>query len=104
MRLELGLDLPERRIGLSAHDFAQLLGMPEVFLTRATKVRGAPTVASRFTQPAKLLPRRKQRAMVRPGTLERVGNVRHQRDHGDGGLAVRVRPQERVDSLAVAGF
>ena len=28
MRLELGLDLPERRIGLSAHDFAQLLGMP----------------------------------------------------------------------------
>ncbi|MEJ0073896.1 MAG: double-strand break repair protein AddB [Alphaproteobacteria bacterium] len=50
MRLELGLDLPERRIGLSAHDFAQLLGMPEVFLTRATKVRGAPTVASRFMQ------------------------------------------------------
>jgi ATP-dependent helicase/nuclease subunit B len=50
MRLELGLDLPERRIGLSAHDFAQLLGMHEVFLTRATKVRGAPTVASRFTQ------------------------------------------------------
>ncbi|HBY27426.1 MAG TPA: double-strand break repair protein AddB, partial [Bradyrhizobium sp.] len=25
MRHELGLDLPERRIGLSAHDFAQLL-------------------------------------------------------------------------------
>jgi len=50
MRLELGLDLPERRVGLSAHDFAQLLGMPEVFLTRASKLRGAPTVASRFTQ------------------------------------------------------
>ncbi len=26
MRLALGLDLPERRVGLSAHDFAQLLG------------------------------------------------------------------------------
>ena len=26
MRLALGLDLPERRIGLTAHDFAQLLG------------------------------------------------------------------------------
>ena len=26
MRRELGLDLPERRIGLSAHDFAQLMG------------------------------------------------------------------------------
>ena len=50
MRLELGLDLPERRIGLSAHDFAQLVGMPEVILTRAAKLGGAPTVASRFTQ------------------------------------------------------
>jgi ATP-dependent helicase/nuclease subunit B len=48
MRLELGLDLPERRIGLSAHDFAQLLGTPEVILTRAAKLGGAPTVASRF--------------------------------------------------------
>src|SRR5262249_24853505 len=35
MRLELGLDLPERRIGLSAHDFAQLFNAREVFLTRA---------------------------------------------------------------------
>ena len=26
MRREIGLDLPERRIGLSAHDFAQLMG------------------------------------------------------------------------------
>src|SRR3954468_11311741 len=50
MRLELGLDLPERRIGLSAHDFAQLLGVSEVILTRAGKLGGAPTVASRFVQ------------------------------------------------------
>jgi ATP-dependent helicase/nuclease subunit B len=50
MRLELGLDLPERRIGLSAHDFAQLLGTPEVILTRAAKLGGAPTVVSRFVQ------------------------------------------------------
>ncbi|TMJ02243.1 MAG: double-strand break repair protein AddB [Alphaproteobacteria bacterium] len=50
MRRDLGLDLPERRIGLSAHDFAQLLGMAEVILTRAAKLAGAPTVASRFTQ------------------------------------------------------
>ena len=33
MRHELGLDLPERRIGLSAHDFAQLLGADDVILT-----------------------------------------------------------------------
>ncbi len=50
MRRELGLDLPERRIGLSAHDFAQALGAPEVFLTRAARQGGAPTVASRFVQ------------------------------------------------------
>ena len=48
MRHELGLDLPERRIGLSAHDFAQLLGTGDVILTHSTKVGGAPAVASRF--------------------------------------------------------
>lgn len=50
MRLTLGLDLPERRIGLSAHDFAQALGAKEVILSRAAKVAGTPTVASRFIQ------------------------------------------------------
>src|SRR5262249_29786573 len=50
MRLALGLDLPERRIGLSAHDFAQLLGAPEIVLSRSAKLAGAPTVASRFLQ------------------------------------------------------
>jgi ATP-dependent helicase/nuclease subunit B len=48
MRHELGLDLPERRIGLSAHDFAQLLGAEEVILSHAAKIGGAPAVASRF--------------------------------------------------------
>jgi ATP-dependent helicase/nuclease subunit B len=48
MRHQLGLDLPERRIGLSAHDFAQLLGAEEVILSHAAKVGGAPAVASRF--------------------------------------------------------
>ena len=50
MRRELGLDLPERRIGLSAHDFAQTLGMSDVVLSRPAKLAGAPTVASRFVQ------------------------------------------------------
>jgi len=48
MRHQLGLDLPERRIGLTAHDFAQLLGTKEVILSRAAKAGGAPAVASRF--------------------------------------------------------
>ena len=50
MRRSLGLDLPERRVGLTAHDFAQLLGAPEVILSHAAKIGGAPTVPSRFVQ------------------------------------------------------
>jgi ATP-dependent helicase/nuclease subunit B len=50
MRRDLGLDPPERRIGLAAHDFAQALGAPEVILSRAAKIAGAPTVTSRFVQ------------------------------------------------------
>ncbi|MEG6508318.1 double-strand break repair protein AddB [Methyloligella sp. 2.7D] len=50
MMAELGLPAPERRIGLSAHDFAQSLGAPDVYLTRAMKVDGVPTVPSRWLQ------------------------------------------------------
>ncbi len=48
MRKALGLEPPERRIGLSAHDFVEGASASEVFLTRALKVDGAPTVASRW--------------------------------------------------------
>ncbi len=48
MRAELGLPLPERRIGLSAHDFAQAFAAPEVMLTRAERQEGTPTVPSRW--------------------------------------------------------
>jgi ATP-dependent helicase/nuclease subunit B len=48
MRLALGLQPPERRVGQSAHDFAMALGGREVFLTRAGKLAGAPAIASRF--------------------------------------------------------
>ena len=50
MRRKLKLDLPERRIGLSAHDFVQAAGGAEVFLTRARKQNGVETIASRFVQ------------------------------------------------------
>ena len=46
----LGLPPPERRIGLSAHDFAQALGAQTVYLSRAIKVDGVPTVPSRWLQ------------------------------------------------------
>ena len=50
MRAELGLSSPERRIGQTAHDFAQAMGAPEVVITRAQKRGGSPTVPSRFLQ------------------------------------------------------
>ncbi|MFD0985536.1 double-strand break repair protein AddB [Methyloligella solikamskensis] len=50
MRTALGLPAPERRIGLSAHDFAQSLGADHIFLTRSLKVDGVPTVPSRWVQ------------------------------------------------------
>ena len=50
MRNVLGLDLPERRISLSAHDFAQALEAREVVLAYPARLGGAPTVPSRFVQ------------------------------------------------------
>lgn len=55
MRGALKLGAPERRHGLAAHDFAQLAAGAEVFLTRATKADGAPTVASRWVWRLKTL-------------------------------------------------
>jgi len=48
MRARLGLPPPERRIGLSAHDFAQAVSAPEVILLHSERRGGAPAVASRW--------------------------------------------------------
>ena len=48
MQESFGLPLPERRIGLSAHDFVMAAAAPEVLLTRSEKSGGAPTVPSRW--------------------------------------------------------
>ncbi|MEO1537454.1 MAG: double-strand break repair protein AddB [Pseudomonadota bacterium] len=48
MRREVGLLLPERQIGLAAHDFQQAIGAPKVILSRANRVDGADTVPSRW--------------------------------------------------------
>lgn len=48
MRHQAGLLLPERRIGLSAHDFQQAVAAPEVWLTRSARSDDAETVASRW--------------------------------------------------------
>lgn len=48
MRLEAGLTLPERRIGLSAHDFQQGIAAEQVILTRARRDDTAETIPSRW--------------------------------------------------------
>lgn len=48
MRHDAGLLLPERRIGLSAHDFQQAIGAEQVWLTRSVRSDDAETVPSRW--------------------------------------------------------
>ena len=48
MRAETGLLLPERQIGLSAHDFQQAVCGKKVWLTRAIRSADAQTVPSRW--------------------------------------------------------
>ena len=50
MRAEFGLPPPELRIGLSAHDFVQCCGAAEVYLTRARRIEGTPTIPARWLQ------------------------------------------------------
>jgi ATP-dependent helicase/nuclease subunit B len=48
MRRDFRIAVPERSVGIAAHDFAQAFGAPEVVLTRAARQEGAPTVPSRW--------------------------------------------------------
>jgi ATP-dependent helicase/nuclease subunit B len=48
LRDQAGLLLPERRIGLAAHDFQQAIAAPKVWLTRSTRSEDAETVPSRW--------------------------------------------------------
>lgn len=48
MRAQAGLNLPERQIGLSAHDFQQAIAAPQVVLTRARRDADAETIPSRW--------------------------------------------------------
>ncbi len=48
LRLDAGLLLPERRVGLAAHDFQQAAAAPEVWFTRSVRSDDAETVVSRW--------------------------------------------------------
>jgi ATP-dependent helicase/nuclease subunit B len=93
MRIELGLDLPERRIGLTAHDFAQLLGAREVFLTFAAKIAGTPTVPSRFTQRLAAVAGERWQQMIKRGETYLVWA--RELDHPTGPPQPEPRPQPK---------
>ena len=48
MREKLGLDMPERHIGVTAHDFIQSFSAPRLVLTRARRVGNDPAIPSRW--------------------------------------------------------
>ncbi|MFY8139715.1 MAG: PD-(D/E)XK nuclease family protein, partial [Caulobacter sp.] len=86
MRQRLGLPPPERRIGLTAHDFAQAASAPDVVLVHCERRGGAPAVESRWLWRLKTLaagaglelPRRDDvtdwvRALDAPGPYAPIG-------------------------------
>ena len=48
MKKDFGFPLPEKAVGVLAHDFCQLLAADSVYLTRAERVQGTPMVKSRW--------------------------------------------------------
>jgi ATP-dependent helicase/nuclease subunit B len=69
MRRDLDISQPERRVGLSAHDFSQAAAGDEVLLTRAEKDGGAPTTPSRWLTRLSML-------VEGAGLAERLTNTR----------------------------
>ncbi len=77
MRFDAGLLLPERRIGLSAHDFQQAVGAKEVWLTRSIRSDEAETVPSRWiNRMVNLLD-----GLPEQGGRQALQNMRHRGQH-----------------------
>lgn len=71
MRERLGLPSPERRLGLTAHDFAQAACAPEVILVHSQRREGAPAVESRWLWRLRTLARGAKVALpTRPELLD----------------------------------
>jgi ATP-dependent helicase/nuclease subunit B len=88
MRAALGLPLPERRIGLAAHDFAQAFSAPEVLLTRAEREGGTPTVPSRWlARLENALPEAEFVSLKARGETWRQAAAQRDEPSGGGGVA-----------------
>ncbi len=68
MRQQFGLPLPERSIGLAAHDFVQGFCAPHVVLTRPIRLNNAPTIPARWLQRLDTVLQAAGVEMVRPPT------------------------------------
>ncbi len=70
MRVDFKLPLPEKKIGLSAHDFQQAFCANKVVLTRSEKMDGAPTVPSRWLLRLQTLLQKQKRSLVQKSSTE----------------------------------
>jgi double-strand break repair protein AddB len=82
MRKALGMPAPEERIGDAAHIFTSLLGADQVYLTRAAKIDGVPTVPSRWLLRLQTLlnalplsPRGREREAITYGCVAHPGHA-----------------------------
>ncbi len=94
MRAQLKLSPPERRIGQSAHDFAQLAASPRVILTRSEKVDGQPAVPSRWWLRLETLLKGTGLRSIAPLLLPHA-QWAHELDRPDGGATPIDPPQPR---------
>ena len=93
MRLQAGLTLPERRIGLSAHDFQIGIGADRVILTRARRDAEAETIPSRWLNRLLNL----MGGLAERRGPEAVALMRERGAHWLGLAAALARPAGRVD-------
>lgn len=104
MMKAFGLPPPEKRLGLSCHDFCQAFSAPQVWLTRSLRKEGSPTVPSRWllrleallrSSDASLTLRRGEQWIVWQDMLDRPGDDERRRIRSPAPCPpVRVRPRQ----------
>lgn len=111
LRRKLGFADADERIGLSAHDFAQLANAPDVILLRAKRVEDKPAVDSRWLWRLRTLAagglgsqQDAQAAFASPPTLDPVRWARHLRTATNVEPAKPPEPRPPVDARALTKF
>jgi double-strand break repair protein AddB len=94
MRAKAGLLLPERRIGLSAHDYQQAVAGREVWITRAKRSADAETVPSRWVNRLTNL----LQGLPEQNGPEALAAMKAQGDHWCAMANALSSPDERVQS------